>query len=112
MKVATYNVLTTLTGVVAATPTCLQNQTTNYNNLNVALVRAPPSNWPEPFWNKNWTGVEFDLSGTVIKGVNYISEAAAHGANLIVFPELWFPGYVPIPNVYESSLFQKTESSR
>jgi len=63
-------------------------------NLTVALVRAPPVNWPEPFWNKNWTGVSFDLPGTVDKGVKYIAEAASNGANLVVFPELWFPGYV------------------
>ncbi|GKZ28957.1 hypothetical protein AbraIFM66950_002204 [Aspergillus brasiliensis] len=43
--------------------------------------------------NKNWTDVAFDLNGSVEKGVGLIKQAAENGANLIVFPELWFPGY-------------------
>ncbi|ATZ56735.1 hypothetical protein BCIN_13g05670 [Botrytis cinerea B05.10] len=65
----------------------------DYNNLTVAIVRAAPANWPMPILNKNWTGVEFDLNATVAKGVTLIREAARNDANLIVFPELWFPGY-------------------
>lgn len=64
----------------------------DYNNLTVAIVRAAPANWPMPILNKNWTGVEFDLNATVAKGVTLIREAARNDANLIVFPELWFPG--------------------
>lgn len=64
----------------------------DYNNLTVAIVRAAPANWPMPLLNKNWTGVEFDLNATVAKGVALIKEAAGNDANLIVFPELWFPG--------------------
>ncbi|OMP88072.1 Nitrilase, arylacetone-specific [Diplodia seriata] len=69
------------------------NATSPFSNLTVAIVRAPPANWPSPFWNKNWTGVEFDLNATISKATNLISEAADAGANLVVFPELWFPGY-------------------
>jgi predicted amidohydrolase len=47
-----------------------------------------------PILNKNWTGVEFDLNATVAKGLKLIGEAADNGANLVVFPELWFPGYL------------------
>ncbi|OJJ65797.1 hypothetical protein ASPBRDRAFT_70193 [Aspergillus brasiliensis CBS 101740] len=65
----------------------------DYNNLTVAIVRAPPVNWPLPLMNKNWTDVAFDLDGSVEKGVGLIKQAAENGANLIVFPELWFPGY-------------------
>ncbi|PYI26080.1 carbon-nitrogen hydrolase [Aspergillus indologenus CBS 114.80] len=65
----------------------------DYTNLTVAVVRAPPANWPLPVMNKNWTDIPFDLNATVAKAVDYIAEAASNGANLIVFPELWFPGY-------------------
>ncbi|KGO38650.1 Carbon-nitrogen hydrolase [Penicillium expansum] len=66
---------------------------TNYNNLTVAIVRAPPANWPLPVMNKNWTDVKFDLNQTVVKATHLIKDAADAGANLVVFPELWFPGY-------------------
>ncbi|KAJ5950276.1 uncharacterized protein N7479_008689 [Penicillium vulpinum] len=66
---------------------------TNDNNLTVAIVRAPPANWPLPVMNKNWTDVKFDLDQTVLKATNLITDAADAGANLVVFPELWFPGY-------------------
>ncbi|KAF7950546.1 hypothetical protein EAE96_007828 [Botrytis aclada] len=65
----------------------------DYNNLTVAIVRADPANWPMPLLNKNRTGVEFDLNATVAKGGTLIKEAARNDANLIVFPDLWFPGY-------------------
>ncbi|KAJ5345833.1 hypothetical protein N7452_003837 [Penicillium brevicompactum] len=70
-----------------------KSHSADYNNLTVAIVRAPPANWPLPVMNKNWTGVEFDLNKTVTKAVGLIHEAAENGANLVVFPELWFPGY-------------------
>ncbi|KAL2820935.1 aliphatic nitrilase-like protein [Aspergillus cavernicola] len=69
------------------------DQPTNYDNLTVAVVRAPPANWPLPVMNKNWTGIDFDLNATVSKAVHLIEEAAGNGANLVIFPELWFPGY-------------------
>jgi hypothetical protein len=69
-------------------------QTPDYNNLTVAIVRAEPANFPMPVMTKNWTGIRFDLNATVTKGVNLIKEAASNGANLVVFPELWFPGYL------------------
>ncbi|KAH3680268.1 hypothetical protein WICMUC_000450 [Wickerhamomyces mucosus] len=73
------------------------NSTSEYyvdsENFTVAAVRAAPANWPEPFLNKNWTGVQFDLNKTVEYGVELIQEASTNGANLIVFPECWFPGY-------------------
>ncbi|GME64417.1 Aliphatic nitrilase [Neofusicoccum parvum] len=67
--------------------------TTTPSNLTVALVRAPPANWPSPILNKNWTHHPFDLNATVAKATTLISRAAAAGAHLVVFPELWFPGY-------------------
>lgn len=67
--------------------------TTDYSNLTVALVRAPPLGFPEPLMSYNYSGLKFDLNGTVSKGISLIEEAASNGANLIVFPELWFPGY-------------------
>ncbi|BGP13507.1 hypothetical protein JCM10213_000685 [Rhodosporidiobolus nylandii] len=63
------------------------------SNITLAAVRHPPVNWPLPMSNKNWTGVSLDLNATVDLGVSLISEAAANGARVIVFPEVWFPGY-------------------
>lgn len=79
----------------------------DYSNLTVAIVRAPPANWPLPVMNKKWTGVEFNLNATVDKAVNLIEEAAGAGASLVVFPELWFPGYV-WPFVHESKMILTT----
>lgn len=79
--------------LAGAVPNVLRRSPTpDYNNLTVALVRTEPVNWPLPVMNKTWTGVKFDLNGTVAKGVSLVKEAAANGANLVVFPELWFPG--------------------
>ncbi|KAI0435621.1 putative nitrilase [Xylaria telfairii] len=47
--------------------------------LRVAVTQA------EPEW--------LDLAGTVSKTVKLIAEAAAKGARLIAFPEVWVPGY-------------------
>ncbi|KAH6625547.1 aliphatic nitrilase-like protein [Boeremia exigua] len=71
----------------------MNNGTAEYNNLTVAIVRAEPAYWPMPLMNKNWTGHAFNLNATVAKAVALIGEAAENGANLVVFPELWFPGY-------------------
>ncbi len=68
--------------------------TPDYNNLTAALVRSAPVNWPSPILNKNSTGVSLDLNATVNYGVELIGEAASRGANLVVFPETWFPGQV------------------
>ncbi|KAL1851672.1 hypothetical protein Daus18300_012481 [Diaporthe australafricana] len=85
-----FHALALLLSVVAAAPT---KSTPNYNNLTVAIVRAEPANWPTPLMNKRWDGVSFNLDATVTKGVGLVEEAARNGANLVVFPELWFPGY-------------------
>ncbi|RDW78005.1 hypothetical protein BP5796_05857 [Coleophoma crateriformis] len=79
---------------VAQTTPIYQNATTpDYNNLTIAMVRAAPVNWPMPILNKTWTDVTLDLNGTVSYGVELINQAATKGANLVVFPETWFPGY-------------------
>lgn len=64
----------------------------DYNNLTIAMVRAAPVNWPLPILNKTWERVSLDLDATVSYAVDLISEAATSGANLVVFPETWFPG--------------------
>lgn len=64
----------------------------NPDNLTVALVRAPPANYPYPQPSLDWKGLRHDLNATVQLGVQYIEEAAAQGADLVAFPELWFPG--------------------
>ncbi|THX67569.1 aliphatic nitrilase-like protein [Aureobasidium pullulans] len=69
------------------------SQEQSFANLTVALVRSAPANWPMPLFNKNWSNVTFDINKTVELGVGHIAEAASSGANLVVFPELWFPGY-------------------
>ncbi|KAJ0415659.1 carbon-nitrogen hydrolase [Aspergillus carlsbadensis] len=61
--------------------------------LKVALVRSPPPNWPLPLHNKNWQGVHINLAQTINAGIALIEKASADGANLIAFPELWFPGF-------------------
>lgn len=63
------------------------------SNFTVAVVRAPPANVPYPPPSADWYGREYDLNRTVEMGVGYIHEAALKGANLVAFPELWFPGY-------------------
>lgn len=62
-------------------------------NLTLAAVRRSPANWPMPMMNKNWTGVTLDINATVDLGVSLIQEAAAKGARVVTFPEVWFPGY-------------------
>ena len=37
--------------------------------------------------------VFLDRDGTIKKGISLIKEAAAKGAKLIAFPEVWIPGY-------------------
>ncbi|KAL4951548.1 aliphatic nitrilase-like protein [Aspergillus filifer] len=59
--------------------------------LNAALVRAPPALWSEPILSRDYHGV--DINATTALGIEYIKRAASEGANLVAFPELWFPGY-------------------
>jgi predicted amidohydrolase len=47
--------------------------------LSVAVIQAPP--------------VFLNRDATLEKGVALAEEAASHGAELIVFPEAWLPGY-------------------
>ncbi|KAL4801597.1 carbon-nitrogen hydrolase [Aspergillus unguis] len=65
--------------------------TTSSPILNVALIRAPPALWAEPILSREYHGA--DINATTSLGVKYIETAAREGANLVVFPELWFPGY-------------------
>lgn len=62
------------------------------NNFTVALVRAPPANYPYPPPSLDWKGLKHDLNASVELGVQYIEQAASQGADLVAFPELWFPG--------------------
>lgn len=72
---------------------CSAVNTTN-TNLTVALLRAAPPNWPLPILNRDWSGVKLNISETVDAGIDYIHQAAGQGADVISFPELWFPGSV------------------
>ncbi|GJC90075.1 nitrilase [Colletotrichum liriopes] len=70
------------------------SRTVDYSNFTVALVRAPPANYPYPPPSESWQGQTYDLNTTVDLGIRYIKQAALNGANLVAFPELWFPGYL------------------
>lgn len=61
-------------------------------NLTVAMVRAPPPDWPLPVYSYNWTGIMPNLNSSIDQGIKYMHEAKENGANWILFPELWFPG--------------------
>ncbi len=80
------------TALASAAATCNITDPTDYSNLTVALVRAAPPGFPAPILSRNYTGLHFDLNATVAFGIQLIEEAASNGANLVVFPELWFPG--------------------
>ena len=62
-----------------------------------ALVQAEP--------------VMFDKQASLKKALDYIDEAAAQGAELIVFPELFIPGY-PIGMNFGFSMGKRTEPGR
>ncbi|KAF2621871.1 carbon-nitrogen hydrolase [Macroventuria anomochaeta] len=83
--------LALLLSIAVAAPT--SRSTPDYSRLTVAIVRAETASWPMPLMNKKWTDVQFTLNATIAKGIKLIEEAASNGANLVVFPELWFPGY-------------------
>ncbi|KAL4904310.1 hypothetical protein BDW74DRAFT_178895 [Aspergillus multicolor] len=59
----------------------------------MAMVRAPPPDWPLPIYSYNWTGVMPNLNSSIDKAIEYMHEAKDNGANWITFPELWFPGF-------------------
>ncbi|PYI10922.1 aliphatic nitrilase [Aspergillus sclerotiicarbonarius CBS 121057] len=71
----------------------------------VALVRAPPPNWPLPLQNRGWSGIRINILETIQAGLDLIREAKAAGAELIAFPELWFPGF---PKWREQNNWRKT----
>ena len=63
----------------------------------IALVQAEP--------------VLFDKDASLAKALKYIEEAAAQKAELIVFPELFIPGY-PIGMNFGFSMGKRTEAGR
>ena len=67
------------------------------NVCRVAVVQASP--------------VMFDKAACVEKAVKLTAEAAANGAELIVFPELFIPGY-PIGMNFGFSMGKRTETGR
>ncbi|WYZ36141.1 hypothetical protein EsH8_XI_000024 [Colletotrichum jinshuiense] len=77
----------------------------NTEVLKVALVRRPPPNWPLPLNNRDWTGIKIDISQTIDEAIDLMKEAKKNGANLIAFPELWFPGF---PKWREQNDWKKT----
>lgn len=50
-----------------------------FNDFTAAVVQAAP--------------VFLDLEASIDKAETLIADAASHGAGLVVFPELWLPGY-------------------
>ncbi|PYH92067.1 carbon-nitrogen hydrolase [Aspergillus ellipticus CBS 707.79] len=71
----------------------LPTQSNSNSSLKVALVRSPPPNWPLPLGSHNWTGIEINITQAVDQGIHLIQEAKQNGADLLAFPELWFPGF-------------------
>ena len=67
------------------------------NICKVALVQAEP--------------VMFDKKASLEKALRYIDEAAQHDPDLIVFPELFIPGY-PIGMTFGFSMGKRSESGR
>ncbi|MCL4774992.1 MAG: hypothetical protein KJZ98_13680 [Burkholderiaceae bacterium] len=53
--------------------------------VKVAAVQAASVLCDAPVW--------FDVAATLEKGIALFEEAAANGANLVVFPETWLPGF-------------------
>ncbi|KAH8684026.1 aliphatic nitrilase-like protein [Ilyonectria robusta] len=66
-------------------------RSTSATSLTAALIRASPALWTQPITSRVYNGV--DINETTNLGVKYIDRAAREGANLVAFPELWFPGY-------------------
>ncbi|KAF4972516.1 hypothetical protein FSARC_940 [Fusarium sarcochroum] len=82
---------TVLFGLFAATSALVYPRASS--NFTVALVRSPPANYPYPPPLDDWNGEQHDLDATVRMGLELIKRASQNGANLVAFPELWFPGY-------------------
>ncbi|KAM0335814.1 hypothetical protein ACHAQA_000864 [Verticillium albo-atrum] len=76
---------------VAAASSC--SEPADGSNFTVALVRAPPPNWPLPITNYDYTGIKMNISQCVDAGIELISQAKEQGSDLVSFPELWFPGF-------------------
>ncbi|KAH7121815.1 aliphatic nitrilase-like protein [Dactylonectria estremocensis] len=66
-------------------------RSTSATSLTAALIRAPPALWTQPITSRVYEGV--DIDATTNLGIKYIDRAASEGADLVAFPELWFPGY-------------------
>lgn len=62
------------------------------SNITLSAVVAAPAGWPLPVGSKDWTNGYLDLNATVHYGIKLIGEARQRGADLVAFPELWFPG--------------------
>ncbi|KAF7547351.1 hypothetical protein G7Z17_g7787 [Cylindrodendrum hubeiense] len=57
------------------------------------MIRSPPPNWPLPILNFDWTGTKLNISQNIDEGIELLHEASENGANFVMFPELWFPGF-------------------
>ncbi|PWY69969.1 aliphatic nitrilase [Aspergillus eucalypticola CBS 122712] len=55
--------------------------------------------------NRDWTGMNIDISQTTEMGLRLMREDKDAGATLITFPELWFPGF---PKWREQNDWKKT----
>ncbi|GAA5893537.1 hypothetical protein JCM6882_007846 [Rhodosporidiobolus microsporus] len=100
MKSITALLAASLLTAAAASPLHLPSLTlekraipSDLSNLTIAAVRAAPVNWKMPILDDDWTGITYDLNGTVDYGVELIAQAASAGASVVAFPECWFPGY-------------------
>ena len=67
------------------------------NTCKIALVQAEP--------------VMFDKTASLKKALQYIEEAASQKAELIVFPELFIPGY-PVGMNFGFSMGKRNEDGR
>ncbi|CAG8165341.1 unnamed protein product [Penicillium salamii] len=92
MKLSKISILFTATEAVKALPS-YGNAIDDNQNLTVALVRSAPPNWPLPLLSYNWTGIKINITESVDQGIHLIDDASNNGAGMIVFPELWFPGF-------------------
>jgi hypothetical protein len=61
-------------------------------NVTVAMVRSAPPSWPMPIFNFDWTGTQLNITQIALEGARLMEKAKSEGADLITFPELWFPG--------------------
>ena len=64
------------------------------SNLTIAILRASPPQWPLPIYEYDKGLIRPHLTSSVDAGIEYIKEAKKNGVNWLLFPELWFPGYV------------------